>query len=99
MDDQQADENTEAVTPSNFRYVGSPTSAPTIFADTAAFATRVGGSIRVQLIESVPGASDSVEPGMNARYIANIVFPIEGFANFLSYLNGVAPTFDLPETP
>jgi hypothetical protein len=76
--------------------IGNPESVPTVFADTAIFAYRFGGTVRVQFVEAINGAADSTSPGIKTRYVGNLVMPVEGFANMLEYLNGIAESMKLP---
>lgn len=78
------------------RVVGAPEIVPTMFADTALFAYRFGGTIRVQFVEMNNAPSDAPEPGITSRHVFNLVMPVEGFSNFLEYLNKSAREWNLP---
>ena len=60
---------------------------PSYYADTCIFATDLGSTIRLQFSEFIPGAKDSNDPGMKARYVGTLIMPLEGFRNMMGYLN------------
>lgn len=94
FDDLLGGDETPQIT---FKISGTPETVPTVFADTAIFAYRFGGTVRVQFVEAISGASDSTSPGVKTRYIGNLVMPVEGFANMLRYLNQIAADMNLPD--
>jgi len=79
------------------KVVGTPETVPTVFADTAIFAYRFGGTVRIQFVEGIVGAADGTSPGLASRHVGNLVMPVEGFANMLAYFNHVAKDMGLPE--
>ncbi len=82
--------------PEVLKTIGAPEAVPTVFADTAIFAYRFGGTVRIQFMEMMSGAADSSSPGIKGRYVGNLVMPVEGFANMLHYLNQIAGEMNLP---
>lgn len=92
MDDQPG-----SPTGTAHRMVGTPETVPTMFADTALFAYRFGGTVRVQFVEMNNHAVDSSDPGLTSRHTFNLVMPVEGFSNFLEYLNKTAREWNLPD--
>jgi hypothetical protein len=93
-DDAKSAEETPDIT-----YVGSPENAPTVYADNCAFATSVGPTMRLQLVEFVLGARDSTSPGMKVRYVQNLVMPLDGFRHMVDYFSGIIARADAQEAP
>lgn len=70
--------------------INTPADAQTIYADGCLFATQLGSTVRLQLIETIIGAVDSNDPGARVRYVLNLVMPAEGFTNMVQYLGNTS---------
>jgi hypothetical protein len=71
------------------KFVRFPSDVPSFYADTCMYVQGIGGTVRMQFVEVVPGARDSTDPGLKMRYAFNLIIPHEGFVGMVQYMLSV----------
>lgn len=70
-------------------YLNTLSQAPTVFADGLVFVSRIGTTVRLSFVETTLEPNDSRTPGIKSKHVVNVVMPMEGFQNAVSYVDTI----------